>query len=40
MGSSAAPRTVDQGAAIIFKIATEEEAVTGGFYDDNGSISW
>jgi hypothetical protein len=40
MGTSAAPRTVEQGAGIIIKIATQEEAVTGGFYDENGSIPW
>lgn len=34
-------RTVEQGAAIIVKMATiGEDGPTGGYFDDNGVISW
>lgn len=40
MGSAAAPRTVEQGAAIITKVATQAERLTGGFFDDDGTVAW
>ena len=40
MGSDAAPRSVDQGAAIAVKLATMDEPPTGKFLDDAGEIPW
>ena len=40
MGGAAAPRTVQQGAAIITRLATQGERVNGGFFDDAGSVAW
>jgi len=40
MGSDAAPRVVDQGAAIAVKLATMDEPPTGKFLDDGGEIPW
>jgi NAD(P)-dependent dehydrogenase (short-subunit alcohol dehydrogenase family) len=40
MGTDAAPRTVQQGAAIIVKMATMDNSPTGKFFDDNGEIPW
>jgi NAD(P)-dependent dehydrogenase (short-subunit alcohol dehydrogenase family) len=40
LGTDAAYRTVEQGAAIIVKLATMENPPTGKFLDDNGDISW
>ena len=40
MGSDAAPRSVDQGAAIAVKLATMENPPTGHFLDDQGEIVW
>jgi NAD(P)-dependent dehydrogenase (short-subunit alcohol dehydrogenase family) len=40
MGGASAPRTVAQGAAIITKLATQEDSPTGGLFDDAGSIAW
>lgn len=40
MGTEMAPRTVEQGAAIIVKMATIENSPTGKFFDDNGEIPW
>ncbi|GJD23541.1 probable carbonyl reductase [Rivularia sp. IAM M-261] len=40
MGTSAAPRTVEQGATIIVKMATMNNSPTGKFLDDNGEIPW
>lgn len=40
MGTDAAPRTVQQGAAIIVKMATIENSPTGKFVDDNEEIPW
>jgi NAD(P)-dependent dehydrogenase (short-subunit alcohol dehydrogenase family) len=40
MGSDAAPRTVEQGAAIAVKLATMDEPPTGKYLDDNGEIPW
>jgi NAD(P)-dependent dehydrogenase (short-subunit alcohol dehydrogenase family) len=35
------PRTVEQGAAMIVHLATlDADGPTGGFFDDNGTISW
>jgi NAD(P)-dependent dehydrogenase (short-subunit alcohol dehydrogenase family) len=40
MGSDAAPRSVEQGAAIAVKLATMEGPPTGTFVDDAGEIPW
>jgi len=40
MGSDAAPRTVEQGAAIAVKLATMDEPPTGKLLDDGGEIPW
>ncbi|MFO0892766.1 MAG: hypothetical protein U0790_26950 [Isosphaeraceae bacterium] len=40
MGSEAAPRTVDQGAAIALKLATMDAPPTGKYLDDGGEIPW
>src|SRR3954447_10758886 len=40
MGSDAAPRSVEQGAAIAVKLATMEDPPTGTFVDDAGEIPW
>ncbi len=40
MGSDAAPRTVDQGAAIAVKLATMDAPPTGKYLDDAGEIPW
>jgi NAD(P)-dependent dehydrogenase (short-subunit alcohol dehydrogenase family) len=40
MGGAAAPRSVQQGAAIIAKLATQAERVNGGFFDDAGTVAW
>jgi NAD(P)-dependent dehydrogenase (short-subunit alcohol dehydrogenase family) len=40
LGGDAAYRTVEQGAAIIVKLATMENPPTGKFLDDNGEVSW
>jgi len=40
MGGAGAPRTVAQGAAIITKLATQEDSPTGGFFDDAGTVAW
>ena len=40
MGSDAAPRTVEQGAAIAVKLATMDNPPTGKYLDDNGEIPW
>ncbi|WZO98984.1 SDR family oxidoreductase [Isosphaeraceae bacterium EP7] len=40
MGSDAAPRSVEQGAAIAVKLATMDEPPTGKFLDDAGEIPW
>ncbi|HYE76037.1 MAG TPA: SDR family oxidoreductase [Blastocatellia bacterium] len=40
MGTDAAPRTVEQGAAIITRLATQTERPSGGFFDDAGTIQW
>ncbi|RUT02822.1 short-chain dehydrogenase [Dulcicalothrix desertica PCC 7102] len=40
MGTEMAPRTVEQGAAIIIKMATRNDSPTGKFLDDNGEIPW
>ncbi len=40
MGSDAAPRTVEQGAAIAVKLATMDDPPTGKYLDDGGEIRW
>ena len=40
MGSDAAPRTVEQGAAIAVKLATMDSPPTGKYLDDDGEIPW
>jgi NAD(P)-dependent dehydrogenase (short-subunit alcohol dehydrogenase family) len=41
LGSDAAPRTVDEGARIIIKLATlADDGPNGGFFDENGAIAW
>jgi NAD(P)-dependent dehydrogenase (short-subunit alcohol dehydrogenase family) len=40
MGTEAAPRTVEQGAAIAVKLATMDDPPTGKFLDDQGEIRW
>ncbi len=40
MGSDAAPRTVEQGAAIAVKLATMPDPPTGKYLDDAGEIPW
>jgi hypothetical protein len=40
LGTDAAYRTVEQGAAIIVKLAAMENSPTGKFLDDNGDIPW
>lgn len=40
MGTDAAPRTVQKGAAIIVNMATISNPPTGKFLDDNGEIPW
>ncbi|AFY85758.1 MULTISPECIES: SDR family oxidoreductase [Chroococcidiopsis] len=40
MGTDNAPRTVEQGASIIVKLATMENPPTGKFLDDDGEILW
>jgi len=40
MGSDAAPRSVEQGAAIAVKLATMDSPPTGKFLDDGGEIPW
>lgn len=40
LGTDAASRTVEQGAAIIVKLAMMEQPPTGKFLDDNGEVPW
>jgi NAD(P)-dependent dehydrogenase (short-subunit alcohol dehydrogenase family) len=40
LGTADAHRTVEQGAAIIVKLATMENPPTGKYLDDNGEIPW
>lgn len=41
LGSEAAPRTVTEGAQIIVKLATlPEDGPSGGFFNEDGVISW
>ena len=40
MGSDAAPRSVEQGAAIAVKLATMDDPPTGKYLDDAGEIPW
>ena len=40
MGSDAAPRSVEQGAAIAVKLASMDNPPTGKFLDDAGEIAW
>jgi NAD(P)-dependent dehydrogenase (short-subunit alcohol dehydrogenase family) len=40
MGGSEAPRSVEEGAAIITRLATQADPPTGGFFDDAGRIPW
>jgi NAD(P)-dependent dehydrogenase (short-subunit alcohol dehydrogenase family) len=41
MGSAAAPRTVQEGAGIIIKLATlPNDGPSGGFFDEAGAIGW
>jgi NAD(P)-dependent dehydrogenase (short-subunit alcohol dehydrogenase family) len=41
MGSAAAPRTVQEGARIIIKLATlPNDGSNGGFFNEDGSIGW
>ncbi|MGG6267292.1 SDR family oxidoreductase [Leptolyngbya sp. AN03gr2] len=40
MGTDAAPRTVEQGAAIIVKLATMNASPTCKFLDEDGEIPW
>ena len=40
MGTDAAPRTVEQGAAIAVKLATMDDPPTGKYLDDGGEIPW
>ena len=40
MGTDAAPRTVEQGAAIAVKLATMDDPPTGKYLDDAGQIPW
>jgi len=40
MGTDAAPRTVEQGAAIAVKLATMDNPPTGKYLDDGGEIPW
>jgi NAD(P)-dependent dehydrogenase (short-subunit alcohol dehydrogenase family) len=40
MGSAAAPRTVEQGATVITKLAMMETPPTGQFFDEVGGIPW
>jgi NAD(P)-dependent dehydrogenase (short-subunit alcohol dehydrogenase family) len=40
MGTDAAPRSVEQGAAIAVRLATTDDPPTGKFLDDGGEIPW
>ena len=41
MGTDAAPRTVEQGAATPVRLALlPADGPTGGFFDDNGPVAW
>jgi NAD(P)-dependent dehydrogenase (short-subunit alcohol dehydrogenase family) len=40
LGSDAAPRTVEQGAAIAVKLATMDDPPTGKYLNDRGEIQW
>ena len=40
LGSDAAPRTIEQGAAIAVKLATMADPPTGKYLDDRGEIRW
>ena len=40
MGGEGAPRSVEQGASIIVKLATMEQPPNGTFVDENGPIEW
>lgn len=40
LGGEAAPRTVEQGAAIAVRLATMDNPPTGQYLDDAGNISW
>ena len=40
LGSDAAPRTVEQGAAIAVRLATMDEPPTGKYLNDAGEIRW
>jgi hypothetical protein len=41
MGTDAAPRTIEDGIRIILKLATlAEDQPSGGFFNENGIISW
>lgn len=40
MGGEAAPRTTDQGASIITKLATQENPPSGKFVNEDGELPW
>ena len=40
LGTDAAPRTVEQGAAIAVRLATMDDPPTGKFLNDGGEIRW
>ena len=40
LGSYAAPRSAEQGAAIAVKLATMDNPPTGKYLDDQGEIRW
>jgi NAD(P)-dependent dehydrogenase (short-subunit alcohol dehydrogenase family) len=40
MGSAAAPRTVEQGATVIVKLALMDNPPTGKFFNEDGEIPW
>ena len=39
-GGPSAPRTPEQGAAIVVKLATQSNPPTGGYWNDAGAIPW
>jgi carbonyl reductase 1 len=40
MGGASAPRSVQQGAASVVRLALPEEGPTGGFFEDGAPVAW
>jgi NAD(P)-dependent dehydrogenase (short-subunit alcohol dehydrogenase family) len=40
LNGQSGPRSVDQGKAVIVKLATDEDGPTAAFFDDDGPVPW